>query len=194
MPPLADECLFLDINKLKRDGMLKSAYAHHLRGWRNGEEAGTAAVVCRSTMQIQLVYCLEGPYVGRSASTAPRSRTSSKTETSTTAGSPTRCRSSTRPATSAAGGLGSHARAHVAAATESGSCISAIGTSSAGTATGFGTGASSSANGTGCSGVARSWSAGSPTMAGHGQKGCIVGRTIDWRTSSCRSRIVLTER
>jgi hypothetical protein len=64
MPPLADECLFLDINKLKRDGMLKSAYAHHLRGWRNGEEAGTAAVVCRSTMQIQLVYCLEGPYVG----------------------------------------------------------------------------------------------------------------------------------
>jgi hypothetical protein len=64
MPPLADECLFLDINKLKLDGMLTPGYAYHLRWWRNGEETGTAGLVCDSTMRIRLLYRLEGPYIG----------------------------------------------------------------------------------------------------------------------------------
>ena len=63
MPPLADECLFLDINKLKRDGMLSSGFAYPLRWRRNGEETGTAGLVCDSTTRIRLLYQLEGPYV-----------------------------------------------------------------------------------------------------------------------------------
>jgi hypothetical protein len=64
MPPLADECLFLDINKLKPDGMLTPGYGYRVRWWRNGEETGTAGLVCDSTMRIRLLYRLEGPYVG----------------------------------------------------------------------------------------------------------------------------------
>jgi hypothetical protein len=53
MPPLADECLFLDVNKLKRDGMLNPGYAYSLRWWRNGEESGRAALVSRSTKVVR---------------------------------------------------------------------------------------------------------------------------------------------
>ena len=52
------------INKLKRDRMLTPGFAYRLRWRRNGEETGTAGLVCDSTMRIRLLYRLEGPYVG----------------------------------------------------------------------------------------------------------------------------------